>query len=64
MSAERIHRITEAFGKCLDRQKVLVADRDELEQIAAALALALTRGVGNHAALDAWEFYKERKQKK
>ena len=26
--------------------------------------VALTRGVGNHAALDAWTLYKERKSRK
>ena len=64
MSAARIQKLSDALGKCLDRQKNLKADVEELEAIAQSLATALTRGVGNHAALDAWEIYRERKQKR
>jgi hypothetical protein len=63
-TADRIAKLSDAFGKRLDRQKQLKADVEELEAIAQSLTITLTRGVGNHAALDAWEMYKERKQRK
>ena len=64
MSADRINKLSAALGKCLDRQRSLKADVAELEAVAQSLAVALTRGVGNYAALDAWELYKERKSRK
>ena len=63
MTADRINKLSAALGKCLDRQISLKADIEELEAIAQSLAVALTRGVGNHAALDAWQIYRERKGK-
>ena len=63
MTADRINKLSAALGKCLDRQRSLKADVAELEAVAQSLAVALTRGVGNHAALDAWTLYKERKGK-
>ena len=63
MTADRINKLSAALGKCLDRQRSLKADVAELEAVAQSLAVALTRGVGNHAALDAWQIYRERKGK-
>ena len=63
MTAARIQKLSDALAKCLDRQKNIKADVAELEAVAGSLEVALRRGIGNHAALEAWQLYKERKQK-
>jgi hypothetical protein len=61
--AVRIKKLSDALGKCLDAQRSLKADVAELEAVAGALEIALNRGGGNQAALEAWEIYKERKHR-